>query len=53
MKAKRGGITAAIMKKIRSVLFFMDNSGSQGLIDALAETVWRILRFRLLNCAQD
>jgi hypothetical protein len=40
------------MKKMWSVLFFMDNSGVGGLIDALSETVCRIFEFRWLKPAQ-
>jgi hypothetical protein len=49
VKAKHGGITAGIMKKLRSGLFYMDNSGVCGLIDAACETVGRVSAFRWLK----
>jgi hypothetical protein len=49
VKAKRGGIAAGNVKKIRSVLFFMDNSVLKGLIDALCETVGHNSSFRSPN----
>jgi hypothetical protein len=53
VKAKGGGITAGNVKKIRSILFFMDNSVHKGLIDAPCETVGHISPFRSLNLVSD
>jgi hypothetical protein len=53
VEAKDGGIAAANMKKLWSVLFFMDNSVSEGLIDAQGETVRHDWPLRPLNGVSD